>query len=949
MIKEELLLECERLNRDMPEVIVKIERKDTPLPFGVRGTYRDFILSQFFQLSEDQRREIEEELEDLLEGYPDVLLKMFIKTRNLKKIKESAYADILKNMEESYAYEEMINICTSIIELIEEEKDDDLEFHYNILNIRAYAKYSLGCFKEAIDDYENALKIAIKKKIADSNPFGWLGIAYFNQRKYREAIKYLQHAHHIARAFQEKEEIEGFWLGSLGNAFRDSGNFNNAMECYERALEIAKKIGNKKEESRWFANKGNLYHINGELLKALNNLTEAEKYYKQAEECYQQALDIARNISDKRLEARWLNNRGNSYYDFGQIEEAIKCYEEGRKIACEVKDRQNEAICLSNLGMKFTEIGKNMIEKGQVEEGKNKIREGINYLKDAVKIAKESKDWEIEKNYLGMLVNAYITIDQLKMCEEYLNENLDESKKWGIREEEEIWLVFLGYIYASTGDSIKAGNYFREASGIAKEIGDRNMEIQLSPFVGEIALSETEELYNANQLDKALDKSIDAITQLTMQSFIQIMELYQQFYEATRHMRISELDEKIRNCKKAIEEDPSNSDLHSELADCYARKGDLKEAILEYQKAIDIDPSKILTVLSKMEVAVWRGLYDEAISIYQRWKGEITSNEHKVISSWVISTALALSGKPFDEYIEPLLDMEIDISKANYSWEDILPYFSKLLDEGISMNRLIDGWDLHTLFQRHFGKPDLKSIIEEITKALPKDTTAEVLAITDKGVKAEIEKVSPTNLKENLIELIEKAESTKIKITETPLGKAYLRRGLINRRLNRLNMAIKDYTTVLMFEPNNSEVHMCLGACYAQKGEFEKALVEYERAIELNSSNVMASLGKMEVEICLRRYGDALRIYKRLNQEKISPKEKVIGTYLFCLALALVGQDYQKYIGHLEDMNIKIREWVDWCNAEIDRHIAKLEEEGCIPNQIKEAKKIQSLFKRHFV
>ncbi|MEW6607061.1 MAG: tetratricopeptide repeat protein [bacterium] len=951
MNREELLVECERLSRDMPEVIVKTERKDIPLPFGVRGIYRDFILSQFFQSLEDQRIKIDEELENILKGYPDVLLKAFIETRNLKKIKEkikeTTYADILKKMEETYAYEEMINICSSIIELIEEEKDEDLEFYYNILNIRANVKYFLGCFKEASEDYEKALKIAIEKKIADSNPFGWLGVTYFNQRKYGEAIKYLQHAHHIARSFQEKEEIEGFWLGSLGNAFRDSGRFQDAMECYEKALKIAKKIGNRRrDESRWLANKGNLYHTQGELAKLLGKLTEAEKYYRQAEDCYQQALDIARSIPDKRLESRWLNNQGNSYYDFGEMEEAIRCYEEGRRIAHEVKDRQNEAICLSNLGMKFTEIGRKMIEEDKVEEGKNKVIEGINYLKDAVKVTKASKDWETEKNYLDMLVNSYLTINQSEMCVKYLNENLDESERWGIREEEEIWLAFLGYIYYVSKDSLKAGDYFKKAYDIAKEIRDWDMEIQLSPFLGEINLSETEELYNANQLDKALDKSIDAITQLMMQNFIQMMRLYQQFYETTRYMRISDLDEKIINYKKEIEKDPSNSALHSELADCYARKGDLEEAILEYQRAIEIDPSKILTVMSKMEVTVWRGLYDEAVSIYQEWKGKITSNEHKVIASWIISTALALSGKPFDEYIEPLLDVGINISGTGYSLEDILPYFSKLIDEGIFMDRLIQAWELHTLFQRHYGKPDLKSIIEEIKKALPDDFTVRTLAITDEGVKAEIDKVLPKEIKENLIELIEKAKPTKI--TETPLGKTLLKRGLIYRRLDRPNMAIKDYTTILMFDPNNSEIYMCIGGCYAQKGEFEKALVEYKRAIELNSSNVMALLGKMEVEICLKRYGDALRSYRRLDQEKISPKERVIATYLFYLALALVGEGYQRYIGHLEDMNIKIREWHDWCNVEIDRHIAKLEEEGYIPNRIQEAQKIQFLFKRHF-
>jgi tetratricopeptide (TPR) repeat protein len=52
---------------------------------------------------------------------------------------------------------------------------------------------------------------------------------------------------------------EGVWLGNLGSAYRDLGEVDQAIEYYERALAIARKIGDRQGEAIRSWNLGLLY------------------------------------------------------------------------------------------------------------------------------------------------------------------------------------------------------------------------------------------------------------------------------------------------------------------------------------------------------------------------------------------------------------------------------------------------------------------------------------------------------------------------------------------------------------------------------------------------------------------------------------------------------------------------------------------------------------------
>ena len=68
-------------------------------------------------------------------------------------------------------------------------------------------------------------------------------------------------------------------------------------------------------------------------------------------------------------------------------------------------------------------------------------------------------------------------------------------------------------------------------------------------------------------------------------------------------------------------------------------------------------------------------------------------------------------------------------------------------------------------------------------------------------------------------------------------GDAYLRKGEYDR-------AIADYNVAIKLDPENSELYVNRGCAYLSKGDCDRAITDYDKAIQLNSEEVGAYIGK---------------------------------------------------------------------------------------------------------
>ena len=74
-----------------------------------------------------------------------------------------------------------------------------------------------------------------------------MGVAYRNLGQYQQAIDLLEQSLDITREIGDRA-IERRALGNLGNAYLNLGQYQRAIDLFEKSLVISREIGNRADE-----------------------------------------------------------------------------------------------------------------------------------------------------------------------------------------------------------------------------------------------------------------------------------------------------------------------------------------------------------------------------------------------------------------------------------------------------------------------------------------------------------------------------------------------------------------------------------------------------------------------------------------------------------------------------------------------------------------------------
>jgi DNA-binding SARP family transcriptional activator/tetratricopeptide (TPR) repeat protein len=170
-----------------------------------------------------------------------------------------------------------------------------------------------------------------------------LGIAYFDQRHFGDAIDCLRQALPIWRAigFPQAEAVT---LDPLGAAYRDAGQFGEALDCLHQALEIWRDVGDNWGEAITLHNLGDTYRDLGRLDEAISHL--------------QQSRMVRHQIADQWGLGWTLHDLGSAYADLQRYDDAIDCYQQALTIRSHIGDRHGEARTLRRLGHVYRDVGR---------------------------------------------------------------------------------------------------------------------------------------------------------------------------------------------------------------------------------------------------------------------------------------------------------------------------------------------------------------------------------------------------------------------------------------------------------------------------------------------------------------------------------------------------------------------------------------------------------------
>ena len=233
--------------------------------------------------------------------------------------------------------------------------------NFNLLHINIYKTiFRAYCL---IPDHTKALIYGRKlldiyrecgRKDEEGNLAVELAEMYRQRYKYREARELYEKANNITKEMGDRKN-EAYTNEVLGIISYNLCDYRKANEYLRKALAIRIQIGDKKGEAGDYGNLGAVSQSVGE--------------YDKAKEYLEKALTIRKHIGDKRGEASSYGHLGTIFIFLDKYDKAKEYLEKALAIRKQIGDKIGEGRSYGNLGSVFAQLGesttKKLVTKGQ--------------------------------------------------------------------------------------------------------------------------------------------------------------------------------------------------------------------------------------------------------------------------------------------------------------------------------------------------------------------------------------------------------------------------------------------------------------------------------------------------------------------------------------------------------------------------------------------------------
>ena len=378
-----------------------------------------------------------------------------------------SYTTLLDKAEASTSSTEQINLCQQAINMLPSDVDDQIVFEaYKRAGIILYDSQQYTVSKQYLNKaitYKKVISDQIQIAITD----GYLGWIASKTKQYDTAISHFKAALSIYIANHEQQKT-GNTYNSLGAMHWYKRDYATALEYFDFVLAIGEEIGDNILIRKGLTNKG----------VVLNNLAQ----YNEALICLEKALELNQFEGDKKSRAVLLNNLGNINAELQQYDASITNYTEALEIYTKLKDQDGISSCYNNLGEVYLKLGNTLKALDSYQTSLNILREegdSANIALSYVNIGhahQKSKDYTKAISYYEKALKLLLSFNDPSLkAETYLrlgqtlmiNQHNAQAKDY-LKKAEELALslnekVLLGKCYNSLSDWHKQQNEFKVA------------------------------------------------------------------------------------------------------------------------------------------------------------------------------------------------------------------------------------------------------------------------------------------------------------------------------------------------------------------------------------------------------------------------------------------------------------------------------------------------------
>jgi predicted ATPase len=425
-----------------------------------------------------------------------------------------------------------------------------------------------GNWDESLRFYDKAFNLTDdkKKKLVLSGRIGWI---YHRRGKDPEALEMCMHNLELVN---EECEEKVFLLDIIGQIQRATGEYDEALEQYEKCLEISEKIDYRRGIGQAFSNIGSTHLMKGDLSLALeffkkgrsiweeiwdlreigySNYNLGRVYFYKGDfdrtlEYLHESKRISEETGDLHKLAMSLSAIGTALSSISDSDEVIENLERGLKISQEIGELRQAAICLQNIGLiyydkemynealayleKCLKMAKEMNDRtimtaayqniGRVYKAWGELDEAIRSYEKSLEIANElgTKGW---MSYaLCTMGEAYRLKGEIEKAKKFGNEAMEHSKNSGFKEVQAGAELLFGSIYCDEGEWDESSEHYEESIRLYKELG---MEVEQGETYQEFALM-LKKKGDIEEAEHHLRKALDIFKKRGMSKRIEMVE-----------------------------------------------------------------------------------------------------------------------------------------------------------------------------------------------------------------------------------------------------------------------------------------------------------------------------------------------------------------------------------------------------------------------------------------
>lgn len=231
--------------------------------------------------------------------------------------------------------------------------------------------------------------------------------------------------------------------------------------------------------------------------------------YDAGQEMLEAALKIARDVKNKPLEARVLNNFGNIYRDRGDLATALSYFEKALSINEKLGDEVTQSVTLAAIAYLNYDVGD--------------YENALQFALRCLPIFQRAKDMHRLTTLYHMLGNIYFKLENFGEAMRYFEENLNLTENGSMTYD--MALSGLGKVYYKLQQFDVAERYLEQAFDAAGQLGNVEVQITSAFYLGRLHMDEEHFRAARRYLEQAFSLSTEYTRRHDMMSVHEVLSI----------------------------------------------------------------------------------------------------------------------------------------------------------------------------------------------------------------------------------------------------------------------------------------------------------------------------------------------------------------------------------------------------------------------------------------